>query len=106
MITNSTTPFDLTLDDIRVFMDASLPDAKNLLLGMASREMQLRFLRNLECELLADDYRCNARVRWLKTPNWKKVCKYLLGGSRTSGKTSGYQQCEFLGIDPDDYRIT
>ena len=77
----------------------------NHLLGIDSKTIQLNFLRNIERELLSHGGKSVARNRWLKSPNWKKVKDYLMNGTSTGGKTSATEQCLFLGIEPDDYRI-
>lgn len=38
-------------------------------------------------------------------PNWKLVMDCLLMGTGASGKTSSYEKCKELGVDPDGYSI-
>ena len=60
-----------------------------------SKKFQLGILQNIENNM-------NPKKRQ-RVENWVLVQKYLLYRTKNAGRTSAYNHCEFLGIDPDGF---
>lgn len=68
-------------------------------------ELQYQIMCNIEDEIMSCSKNNKLRFWWERTPNWVKVQKYINRGTCKMGSTSSGRQCEYIGIEPDDYFI-
>lgn len=68
------------------------------------RQLEGLVLQNIDTILQQHPYSA-FYYDWKSKPNWIKVQQIFNNSTCKAGSTSSYQQCSFIGIDPDAYSI-